>query len=197
MTEESIEISLRDLKKKQKMKTDYSALTPTKVQGNTSEEYLLSLLVQNENPREVATEIGSILECSDFTEPVIRKIMELLLPYLKKNQKFDVKDFGNLLTPEIEGVFNKAFLTEINNILSKEHLYKKEILVKAYEIKKNSLRRKVVELSTKIKIGEEKNEDVSKLNQELKNMIDMVVKIDKNLYNSRSDYGKNKNTFIS
>lgn len=197
VTEESIEISVRDIKKKQKINTDFSVFVPQKVVGNTVEFFFLSLLIQNEDPRNAVSQIENIVKPADFIEPVIRKIMELFYPYTKAHEKFVLKDFDYILTPEIEVVFNKAFLADINNILSNRELYQKELMVKALEIKKNALRRKVVELSTKIRLNEEKNEDVADLNQELKSKIQEIVQIEKNLYNSRSGYGKTKNTFIS
>lgn len=157
VNEDSILSSIQKHEQRGKLKDLIPDVSPKTKREELLEEHLLSLITQSEKSKEMFSESMTKLELNDLGLPTVKKIMEVLDRYFKKHEKLDVKKLGMLLSPEITSTFDKAYLRDIDNILSTVEHFNKELKETIFEIKKNSLRRKLNETSTKIRWAE--NED--------------------------------------
>lgn len=163
VSEESIYTSIQQYTQKGKLEEVMETTKTKSKREELLEEHLLSLIIQSENPKEAYNKITSRLGLTDFSVPTVKKIMEILGVFFKKHEKLDIKHLEKILAPEIAGTFDKAFLVDINDIVSSSKHFDKELADTIYEIKKISLRRKLNELATSIRQDEaEEKEDVYK-----------------------------------
>lgn len=182
VSEESVEISVRQFQKKQTVATDTTSFTPAKkLRDVLLEEYLLALIIQGEEKQESLSTVLNILTVDDLNQPAVAKIVEQLSLFFKTHKEFDVKKFGALLSAEIAPSFDKALLLDLENILKDTKIYNKELACSAYEIKKNSLRRRINNISTKIKEKEAKGDEsqTQTLQQNLRVLIQNLKEVDK------------------
>lgn len=180
VSEESVETALHQFQKKQKVTSVIPETSVKQFRDVMLEEYILSLIIQAEFPNEALTIVIKTLTLSDFHQPGIAKIIELLILYFKTHKEFDIKIFEKVLTPEISSTFDKALLLDIENVLSERGKYDKELIQTAKEIKRMSLRRRLNILSTKIKEKDEMNDDIgiNTLEQELRELLSQLKKVD-------------------
>jgi DNA primase len=174
VTEESIDLSIRTAHKKFVVKTIAPASHTNISREELLEQQLLSLIVQAPNPKQALAQTSKILATDDYTLLPVRQIIELLTSYFKKHDAFDAKLFGAFLTPEISPGFDRAYLTDIDNILSDEHKFAEELIRTVSEIKKIALRRRIGILSTKLH-GIEEGENMKEaegLNEEIRILLE-------------------------
>ena len=131
------------------------------------EEYLLSLIIQYENPKLVLEKVAKIL--SDFMLDVLsyQKILSNLFLFFKENENFESNKFLRMLPTELFSGFDTCYLYPLPKFSDKEK-YKEEVIKIAQEIKTLYLKNKIKEISEKIK-NKEKNEefdDLEKLQEE-------------------------------
>lgn len=180
VNEESIEILIRRLGKNAE-KTP-SPETPVAVhnRGEMIEEYLLSLIIQSKTPKNSLEKVMTILEIDDFHFLPVGKIISLMSGYLKKRDNFDVKKFGSLLDAEITPIFDKAYLIELESIISDDLKFDKEIIRMAKTLKQIALRRKINIITTKIRSLDEINdtEVILSLNTQLKTYLTYLKELD-------------------
>lgn len=179
--EEAIELAIRQFQKNQEgpfLGQVFNSKQPREV---LLDEHLLSLLIQGENPVETLTTVMKFLNFEDFSQPPVKKIIELLLLYFKKHKKIEMKSFSKALTPEIAPTFDKAFMVDISSILSQKNIYDRELVRTIKEIKKLSLRRRVNSLSTKIRQEEELGDEgkAQASHEELRNLLLKMKDVDK------------------
>jgi len=165
------ESSIESLIRRIKFKNNYKQLTVSfRTKGATADQrqllvqkYLLSLIFQNEKPYQIAEKIFSTLEISDFSQPSHVKILEIF--FKNKEKTFAIKDFVNNLSSEIRPVFDELYLyADVETSLSQENIDK---LI--YEVKKDSLKKKMSELlNNKKNDNNDFDKEVKKLNQRLK-----------------------------
>ncbi|MBI3380161.1 DNA primase [Candidatus Gottesmanbacteria bacterium] len=181
VSEESVEIAIRQFQKKQTAKTNVAVATLTKPLRDTLlEEYLIALIIQSQNPLESFKKAKDSLSVSDFHEPTVANIFGLLTSYFKSHEKLDIQNFGKILTPEVTPTFDKALLLDIENTLKVNKKYDKELRETVKEVKKISLRRRINILSTKIRQEENDTEDnnVKTLQQEVRQLIEDLRDVD-------------------
>src|SRR3989338_2784794 len=131
------------------------------------EEYLLSLIIQYENPKLVLEKVAKIL--SDFMLDVLsyQKILSNLFLFFKENENFESNKFLRMLPTELFSGFDTCYLYHLPKFSDKEK-YKEEVIKIAQEIKTLYLKNKIKEITEKIK-NKEKNEefdDLEKLQEE-------------------------------
>lgn len=145
------------------------------------EEHLLSLIIQSENPKEVFTQVFSELKIDDFVIPPIRKIMDNLTVYFKKQEKFEIKEFTEILTPEVLPAFDRCFMTDISVILQDKKHFDKEMSNVIFDIKKIALRRKVNDLATKIRKMEleGKEDEADTLHEQQRQILILLCDLEK------------------
>lgn len=180
VSEDSVETALRQFQRKQKVTAVIAQHTATQNRDIMLEEYILALILQVEFPNETLTTVAKTISPSDFHQPGIAKIIELLILYFKSHNKFDIKIFEKVLTAEISATFDKALLMDIENILADKTKFEKEIIQTAKELKRISLRRRLNILSTKIKEKDEINDDtgINNLELELRELLSQLKEVD-------------------
>ena len=180
VSEESVETAIRQFQKKRVVTSIVPQITPKTSRDILLEEYLLALIIQSKHTCDAVKYVLENVEITDFHQPAIARIVELLSLFCKTNKDFDIGKFGSVLTAEIAPNFDKAILIDIENILSDKDKYDKELTQATKEIKKISLRRRLNLISTKIKEKEEKDDEetIKTLQQELRQLLSQLNDVD-------------------
>lgn len=148
VSEESVLQSISDFLQKQKIRLVY-AIKDQKPETHQSreeliEEYLLSILLQDENPYAVLTAISQYLSASDFQIGALGKIYAAFITYKSEHAAaWDVRDFIDHLAEEIRIVADRVFLFASSTAAFNT----KDTSKMAIEIRRNALRRLLKELS--------------------------------------------------
>ncbi len=174
VSQESVEIAIGQFERKKKTANILPEEQKTgTVRGVLLEEYLLSLVVQSHEVDKTLEKLLESLSFSDFDQPPVRKIIEEMKAFVSAHKKFDVRDFGSRLSAEISPTFDKVLMVDRENILKDEEKFGKELAMVVREVKKQSLRREVNNLSTKIRQLEESGESdkIKPLNEKLRELI--------------------------
>lgn len=89
------------------------------------EEYLIALIVQNENSKEVVEDVKKLLFDYKFETPVFSKILENIYLYFEKNlpdgkqaQKFQAGEFSKNLSKELLATFDTCYLLSLPKFVS-------------------------------------------------------------------------------
>lgn len=182
VTEESIGTALNQFQKKGVLtKEPASSEQAPKKRHIMLEEHCLALIVQSENVKDSLTQILEICEIDDFELNPVKNILELLKKYFIKNTKFEVKKLNKHLLPEISPTFDRVYMSELGSSLNNKDIFEKELLKTAKEIKKQSVRRKINTLTTKIRQTETKENSLEyqKINLEIKNNLQTLSTLEK------------------
>jgi DNA primase len=153
-----IETAIRKLTYKESTKrTHIPTRTDTKTERHeTIEKYILSAILQSEDPLQLRDSVMNILDAADFTIPSYAEIFGALLQY--KSKTFAVDVFSHAFSGPLQSVLDDLFLNDIS--AEKEHDDKEKMFKKtAYELKKLSLKNR---LKQSLAEGE-KNESVQDL----------------------------------
>ena len=180
VNEESIEILIRRLAKNTCKTLSPEIQVVVHNRGEMIEEYLLSLIIQSKTPKNSMEKAMKILEVDDFHLPPVGKIISLLSGYFIKHDDFDIKKFGSLLDAEVTPIFDKAYLIELDAIISDDLKYDKELIGMAKTLKQIALRRKINIISTNIRSLDETNDvqEISSLNTQLKTCLTSLKELD-------------------
>lgn len=179
VTEESVNLAIRQFQKKQETGIVLAPEHETQPREAILEEHLLSLIIQSKDIHDSFKRVFSVVSFDDFYLPALRKIFELLSSFLSTHKVFNMKNFSENLTPEIASVFDKAFLVDIEKILSDEEKYFKELETCVKAVKKLSLRRRINSISTKIKKLDETEGRTEDLQSKLQETLLRLQEIDK------------------
>ncbi len=141
------------------------------------EDYLMSLIVQHDNPKLILEKCLSTLKDYRFEIDSYKKIIDRLSDFFKNSNKFDGQDFLNLLPKELAGSFDTAYLFPLPSF-NNENRYEAEVEKVARELRVLFLKNKIKEISYTLKKGE-KDEDIKKidnLEKELASTIGLLGK---------------------
>jgi DNA primase len=139
------------------------------------EEYLISLIVQSENPQKVVEDNKENLKTYKFMTPSFGKILDSLIDYLKTNQKLDQEKFSNLLSKELIQAFNTCFLFPLPAL--EEDRYEEEIKKVIKELLTLFVKERVNIITSEIKIKEkEGGQNTEELKEELSKLISLLPK---------------------
>ena len=169
---EKIEISYDSLlkqidKREYDEEENLSLKKQTRTRKEVLEEYLLALILQNENPKEVINKTKDILEGYEFETPAIGKIYKELTSVLNA-KKYDVKEVSKNLSKELLPVFDKCFLMPLPKFESSQ-VTEKEIIRVVKDIKLIYLKNEMSTLSRSSK--EDKNDNkIEKIREEISNL---------------------------
>lgn len=89
------------------------------------ETYVLALLLQGKTG-ELYEELGLTVKPADFTSSAVKKVVEHLGTFLKKNPIFLIKDFADFLPKELIPTLDEAFLWDIGDFVDNEELFSRE-----------------------------------------------------------------------
>ena len=125
------------------------------------EDYLMSLIVQQENPKMFLEKCLSILKDYKFEKDSYQKILDHLSGFFKNNSKYNSKNFLNLLPKELVSSFDSAYLFPLSSFES-ENKYVREVEKVSRELRALFLKNRIKEISDNLKKGE-KGEDLKKI----------------------------------
>lgn len=145
------------------------------------EQHLLALIIQSENPYESLALSEAIIKSTHFSIGAYEKIFDALSKYFKNSNQFDPEKFAKRLGEELTNAFNISYLKPLPKFES-EIARTKELEHTANEIVKLYFKRKLKELSDKIKdentINDEKR--AKNLQQEFTTVAAKLKKISQN-----------------
>jgi len=138
------------------------------------EEYLLSIIIQSDNPKMVLQRGMEVLVNYEFENNSYEKIIEKLLIYFKAHETFDGKKFASGLPLELLKSFDTCFLLPLPKFDSNDKFYI-ETKKSAEELMNLFLREKIKELTEKVKIKEKDgSQDSEILRKELSEMVTLL-----------------------
>lgn len=148
----SLESISKELEKLQKKTSDDKIVIPQKDKADRRElleEYLLSLIIQGQNPKELLSDNKNALSKYKFKNLSFQKIIEALFEYFKKENTFDNKKFLNYLSSELIKSFDFCYIYPLPKF-PKEEKYKEEIKKVSVDLLNFYIKERIKELSEKI-----------------------------------------------
>ncbi len=143
----------------QRVKTVSVIAHVVKSREEALEQHLLGLIIQSDNPYESLVLSESLIKPEHFQTGAYKKVFEKLSEYFKHQNSFDAKAFGESLSDELSHAFDLAYLKPLPKFES-NIARTKELERTIYETIKLSLKRKLREISEKMKnLDDEKDED--------------------------------------
>ena len=124
-----LDISVESLNKevdklqKKELQQDDKIIIPKKdkrTRREVLEEYLLSLIIQNENPKEVIEENKLMLSEYQFETTSLQKLLENLTKEFENREKLDIKDFSKSLSKELIQSFDTCYLFPLPKFLDEK-----------------------------------------------------------------------------
>ena len=140
------------------------------------EDYLMSLIVQHENPKKILEECFLILKDYKFETESYQKILDQLSEFFKGNSSFSSKKFLNVLPKELVVAFDASYLFPLQKL--EEEQCEEEIGKVARELRVIFLKNRIKEISLNLR-KEETDEDLEKvknLEKELASTIGLLGK---------------------
>lgn len=141
------------------------------------EEYLLALIVQNENPKVSLKISQKTFEDYVFATPAFPKIIKNLNLYFENKSEFNIKQFLSFIPQELAQAFDTCFLLPLPKFIEKAK-EKEEIEKVSRELRAIFLKNKIKVLSKSLK-NEEKEEngkEIENLEKELVYLIKLLPK---------------------
>lgn len=143
----------------------------------TLEEYLLTLIIQRQDAKELFKLTIDQLKDYEYELLSVQKIIDRLKTYFKNLDDFDHKKFAKGLPKELLPVFDKSFIFPLSEFESKDQVTS-EIEKITKELRLMYLHKEIDELSKKLKLakGNKKKEDIESLEKKIKELISKLPK---------------------
>lgn len=122
------------------------------------EEYLLSLIIQSDKPKELLEKSVQILAGSMPKDRARQKILYHLLDHFVHTDSFDSKVFTNILPGELIESFDSSVLFPLPHIEDQKSL-EAEVEKVSQKLKKLYVRAKMTDISREIKLKEKEGKD--------------------------------------
>lgn len=117
------------------------------------EKYILAILLKT--PLDMAQTVLYKLGQRDFVDPVLAEVFGELKKYLLgRKRKFEIAQFKKKFTPELAQIIDELYLWDLDNLFADENLLERELNKMFDQIKKNTAKRELKELSFKIRQAE-------------------------------------------
>lgn len=146
VSESSITELMRRLKHKRSQRQFFRAgLKKSEDAGRETniQKYALSILFQRQKPYETAEKFFAIVDPEDFSQESFVKIVKHFVEFKKKHEsKFAVGEFSRSLSAQLQPVFDELYLYASYDV----ELEQVELEKLLYEIKKNSLKRRIKDM---------------------------------------------------
>lgn len=161
----SLDALLREaekIEKKEIVKETQEIKKEKKERREMLEDYLLALILQSKNTKNVLERCMEVLKDYKFETESFKKIIDFLTGFLKTNNIFDPKIFLRILPKELASSFDTSYLFPMPSF-EDENKYILEAEKVAAELRALFLRQKIKEISIKLKTGDE-DDDIKKVN---------------------------------
>lgn len=136
------------------------------------DKYILSIVFQSEDPKEVCHKIFNVLKPEYFLHPSYEKISRYFFDEVKKNNKININQFGKNLPDELRPIFDEIFL-----FASTDHnLSDKSLDRLIYEIKKYYFKREIKKLLSEEENAEKKKQ-LKEISQKLKEVEKKLISL--------------------
>lgn len=141
------------------------------------EEYLLSLLLQSDNPKELLSDISHLTMDYLWIIPSLEKIFSALTSYTAQKDSFDAKEFASTLPQELLAAFDTCFLLPLPQNFDKDR-YKEEVRHVAEDIYETYVRMQIKKIGDAIKQKEKSGsvDDLEKLQQQFTYFVSLLAK---------------------
>jgi DNA primase len=176
----SFESLLKEVEKLKKKDSEDKIIIPKKdkrTRREILEEYLLALIIQNENPKKVIEDNRTKLTEYKFETPSLQKLLESLILIFDKTDKLNLKEFSKSLSKELIQAFDVCYLFPLPKFLE-EAKHEEEIKKVSKELFTMFLKDKINMLSIQIKAKEQAKqpEEVDELEKELTELVSLLPK---------------------
>lgn len=104
-----------------------------------NQKYLMSFVIQHEEPLSTGLKVFGIMKPSDFTLPALQKIAEHFLDYHKDKENFNEKVFTASIPNELTPMYDEIAYTLIPEIAFREDPLRLAIVIKRKLLKQKSL----------------------------------------------------------
>lgn len=176
----SLESLLKETEKLQKKNLEDKIIIPKKdkrLRRELLEEYLLSLIIQNQNPKKILEEKIKNFSKYKFETQSLEKILQNLVLYFEKKDKFDSSEFSKNLSKELITSFDTCYLFPLPKFVD-ELKYEEEVKKVSKELLTLYIKDKVRVISDEIRAMEKDNnaKDLEKLKNEFNQLLSLLPK---------------------
>lgn len=176
----SLESLLKETEKLQKKNLEDKIIIPKKdkrLRRELLEEYLLSLIIQSQNPKKILEEKIKNFSKYKFETQSLEKILQNLILYFEKKEKFDSAEFSKNLSKELITSFDTCYLFPLPKFAD-ELKYEEEVKKVSKELLTLYIKDKVKLISDEIKTMEKDNnaKDLEKLKNEFNQLLSLLPK---------------------
>jgi len=138
------------------------------------EEYLLALILQADKEMK---NFVSLAKPEEWGETVIKKILEQLQQWFKKDKKWEINKFVRSLAEELVAQVDAAYLLDLGRLTEDRDRLKREIEKTLTDIKRLNIKQKLEKLSKEINQAEKEKDraKLSKLQKEFREMAKSLI----------------------
>lgn len=172
----SLESLNKEIDKLQKTKEEDKIIAPEKKARNRRElleEYLLSLIIQSSNPKELLLDYKKMISDYKFKTLSLQKISYALFEFFEKNNVWDTKTFSNYLSTELVKSFDFLYLYPLYKFADDEK-YKEELKDVSKELLIVYAKERLKEISEKLKLKNGKEDEKEELKKEFTRLLSLL-----------------------
>lgn len=133
------------------------------------EGYLLSLILQAQNSRDLLIKSKDILAEYKFRIPSIGMIFADLFLFLNKKESYAIDAFSKNLSKELLPIFNKCFLMPLSKFENSTK-YEEEVIKASKDLRIFFLKERIREIGKNLKDKNESGEEMQELQKEIANI---------------------------
>ncbi len=137
------------------------------------EEYLLALVIQSIEPKQMLIKVKDVLNKYEFFIPSIGKIFAEILSVINAKD-FDLKSSSKNLSQELLPIFDKCYLMPLPKF-EDNIKYEEEVIRVAKELKLIQLKEKIKQISRDLKGKDENEEEIEKIKEEIAIITSQIV----------------------
>ncbi len=149
----SYESLIREIEKIQSAKKEASisvqSQPPKKGRRELLEEFYLSVVLQNGDPKELIKDRKDFLLSYEFENRAIKRIFEAMRKYFQKSEKFNIKSFARNLPKELLPIFDESFLFPLSKF-DEDKLFEKYLEKAEFELLDFNKKSKIIEQASKL-----------------------------------------------
>ena len=138
------------------------------------EIYVLALLLQGKTA-DLFEEFTGNIALEYVANSAVKKILEHLQLFLKKNSAFMIKDFAESLPPELIPTVDEAFLWDIGDFLENEESFAEEWIEGLRSLEREVVKRRLHEITARMHAGGDSSGD----DKALKELTDRLKALEK------------------
>jgi len=173
---ETIDISYDSILKqidKREVEKDERIVKPSSKQNRREvlEEYLLGLILQGSDPKDLMIKSHDILIQYGFELPAIGKIFVEIISVIN-SKEFEIKSVSNNLPNELLPVFDKSFLMPLPRF-ENAIKYEEEVIRVSKDIRIIYLKERIKEISRNLK-NNDSEEEIEKLREEISSITSQI-----------------------